>query len=117
MITSLSASAGLMVTGGSSNLYVNMQQPSAGLVRYNGNSQRMEVYDGNVWLPLGNHPNLQLTPQVQEILNWAEKKMNEEQDLERRMQDHLGLRDAYEKFKVIDTLTSDKITQGAYRRA
>jgi hypothetical protein len=43
--------------------------------------------------------------------------MSEEQDLERRMQDHPGLRDAYEKFKVMDTLTSDKITQGAYRRA
>lgn len=106
MINSINAAPGLMITGGSSQPYFNMQQPSAGLTRYNANSQRLEVYDGTVWLQMGSHPTIQFTPDVQEILTWAENKMREEQALEQRMKQHPGLRDAYEKFRVMDVLTA-----------
>lgn len=118
MITSLTGSAGIMVTGGSSPPYINMQQASAGMVRYNGSSQLMEVYDGTVWLQMGSHPTIQLNANVQEILHWAEKKMREDQELQKRMEQHPGLKDAYEKFKVMDILTQqDDNKQGIYSRA
>ena len=118
MITSLTGSAGIMVTGGSSPPYINMQQASAGMVRYSGSSRLMEVYDGTVWLQIGSHPTIQLDSHVQEILHWAEKKMREELELEKRMEQHPGLRDAYEKFKVMDVLTQENDNKkGIYTRA
>ena len=118
MITSLTGSAGIMVTGGSSPPYINMSQTSAGMVRYNGSNQLMEVYDGTVWLPMGSHPTIQLTADVQNILHWAEKKMREDLELEKRMEQHPGLRDAYEKFKVMDVLTQENDNKkGIYTRA
>jgi hypothetical protein len=55
---------------------------------------------------------------VQEILTWAEKKMREDLELEKRMEQHPGLRDAYEKFKVMDVLTQENDNKkGIYTRA
>jgi hypothetical protein len=118
MITSLTGTAGVTIYGGLSPPYINMTQPSAGMVRYNGSSQLMEVYDGTVWLQMGSHPTIQLDARVQEILYWAEKKMREDQELEKRMEQHPGLRDAYEKFKVMDVLTQENDNKkGIYTRA
>ena len=106
MITTLTGYAGVMVTGGSSNPYVNMHNPSAGMVRYNGSN--LEVYDGNSWLSMGSHQTIQLDGRAQELLAWAERKMLEEKDFARRMERHPGLKDAYEKFKIMDTLTLEE---------
>jgi hypothetical protein len=106
MISGITGSAGVMITGGSSNPYINMNNASAGMVRYNGSN--MEVYDGSSWLTMGSYPTIQLTADVQNILHWAEKKMREEQTLEQRMTRHPGLRDAYEKFRVMDALTLEE---------
>lgn len=98
--------------------YINTSMLSAGQVRYNGSTQNIEVYDGTTWLTMtGSSPIVQLDPRAMRVLDWAEKKMSEEEDLERRMKDHPGLKDAYEQFKVMDALTKDKISEGTYRRA
>jgi hypothetical protein len=106
MISSLMGHAGVMVTGGSSNPYINMSNPSAGMVRYNGSN--MEVYDGNSWLSIGSHQTVQLDARTQQILEWAEKRMMEETSLRLRMERHPGLKDAYEKFKIMDVLTQEE---------
>jgi hypothetical protein len=50
-----------------------------GQMRYNGSSQNMEVYDGNVWLAMSiSYPTIELAPEVQSVLNWARIKMAEE---------------------------------------
>jgi len=106
MIASLNSGPGVVVTGGANGPYVDMNRPSAGMMRYNGNI--MEVYDGHIWMSVSTHASVQLDPDVQRILDWARKKMQEEQDLVRRMQQHPGLQDAYEKFKVMDILTLEE---------
>lgn len=98
-----------MVTGGSSQPYVNMNNPSAGMVRYNGSV--MEVYDGHTWLSMTSHQTIQLDARAQMVLTWAEKKMAEETDLKLRMERHPGLKDAYERFKVMDALTLEEENQ------
>lgn len=103
MIASLNCGGGVTVTGGANGPYVDMSRPSAGMVRYNGNN--MEVYDGHNWLSISTHASVQLDPDVQRILEWAQKKMLEDQALHVRMSRHPGLREAYEKFKVLDALT------------
>ena len=106
MISTLTGHAGIMITGGSSTPYVNMNNPSAGMVRYNGS--QMEVYDGHSWLQMASHQTIQLDARTQELLSWADRKMKEEVDLVRRMEQHPGLKDAYEKFKIMDALTLEE---------
>ena len=59
--------------------YINPNQPMTGMMRFNGSSSAMEVYDGNGWQRVGGGSgNIDLSPKAQEILRWAEKKMQEE---------------------------------------
>ena len=66
--------------------YINMSSPSSGMMRYNGNSQCIEVYDGgsNVWLQLyGKTADINISPMLQTVVDWAQKKMAEEAEWER----------------------------------
>lgn len=66
--------------------YINMNAPSSGMVRYNGNSKNLEVYDGNtnIWMQMhGLTADIQISPQVQFAVDWANKKMAEESEWEK----------------------------------
>ena len=66
--------------GYSNNPYVNMNNPSAGLVRYDGNN--LQVYDGSSWLTLtGSAATVGMNPAAESAIDWAIKKMAEEQEL------------------------------------
>ena len=39
--------------------------------------------------------------------DWAKQKRQEEVNLKMRMEEHPGLKDAYEKFQVMDVLTKN----------
>ena len=53
MIKSIAGSKTVDVKGGSTFMpYVNMNNASAGMMRYNGNNESVEVYDGASWLRL-----------------------------------------------------------------
>ena len=59
--------------------YINTSQPMTGMMRFNGSSSAMEVYDGNGWQRVGGGSAMvDLSPQAQLILQWAEKKMADE---------------------------------------
>ena len=70
----------LTVTSNSgSRPYINTSQPMTGMVRFNGNSSGMEVYDGNGWQAVCNgSAHVDLSYEAQEILNWARNKMADE---------------------------------------
>lgn len=101
MINSIAGMNNVAVTGGSSFMpYVNMSNPSAGMVRYNGSNQSMEVYDGSKWLQLtSNHASIDLTPNANAAIVWAMNKMAEEAELQQMIKDHPAVRVAYETFK------------------
>ena len=70
-----------------------------GNLRFNTNTQIMEVYDGNMWRPLNmNHSRLGLTPHAEELLDWAEKKMREELELKELAKTNSTIKD------LIDTI-------------
>lgn len=94
MIKGISSGAGLVVSGGSFSMpYVNMSNPSAGMVRYNGNN--LEVYDGNSWMVMSSsYAQIELTPEVQSILNWARMKMAEEARIQALAAKHPTVADA-----------------------
>lgn len=81
---------------------------SAGEVRYNTATQQMEVYDGTIWISITQTATVGLTMPAEEAIRWAQTKMAEEADLKERIEKHPGLKDAYEKFQVMDILTKEE---------
>lgn len=79
-------------------------QLSAGMLRYNGQMMRIEVYDGSNWLDFGSSVTVTLSRDAEEVLAWAHRKMREEQDLEMLCQKHPGLQEAYERLQIMKTL-------------
>jgi hypothetical protein len=95
----------LTVAGTTSPTYVTgfSGMQGVGNVRYNTSSQCMEVYDGNNWIRLNTGSTyLDVSSKTRNILQWAEKKMQEEQRVEELCKQYPGLskaRDNYELFK------------------
>ncbi len=108
----------IMVNGGyPATTYINTSSGymNVGDVRYNTNMQRLEVYDGNMWVELNtSHASVGLTPDAEMALDWAIKKKNEELILEAKAKDSPAIADLLdqrkkidEQIKVIEILTKD----------
>ena len=110
MIRTLNAGPGLAVANGSTSYpYVNMNNASAGMVRYNGSSQNFEVYDGSSWMSMyGTATTVTLDYDVQNILNWARDKMAEDQRIKELAKKHPGIRDLQEKLDVMIALVQQQ---------
>jgi hypothetical protein len=80
---------------------------SAGMVRYNSSSQSLEVYDGNAWLGLSGSADVGLSPEAQQVMDWAYRKMKEDEQLEVLMEKHPGLKDLHEKFILMKALVAE----------
>ena len=108
MIKNISGGQYIQVMGGSTSYpYVNMSNPSAGMMRYNGNNQNFEVYDGSSWMTItGNSSMVDLNNDARDLLEWARIKRAEEQYLEREAERNPTIKDLVNQRKVID----DKIT-------
>lgn len=105
MIKSINSGVGLVVSGGGTinQPYVNMGNPSAGMVRYNGNNQNFEVYDGSSWLGMySSVANITLDYEVQTILNWARDKMQEDLRLKELAKTHPTVADAMAAVKMAE---------------
>lgn len=99
--------------GGSFGPYINMSNPSAGMVRYNGNN--LEVYDGSSWLTMtSNRCDISLDADTIALLEWARSKRDEELQLKQLAEKHPVMQDAIsalnqakEKVQVIAALVSN----------
>lgn len=83
-------------------------QDFAGQLRFNS-SNGMEVFDGNTWQRIDSSvAQVSLSSEAEHLLDWVRAKMHEETVLKARMEKHPGLKDAYERFKVMDALTAEQ---------
>ena len=107
----------LYVEGGYSslpNVYSNPNNPLQGAVRYMTN--RFEVFDGTSWMPVSpGWPSVSLSNEAIDILNWAKKKIAEEQRLLELAKTHPGVADAVanlkhaeEQVKIMTALTDNE---------
>lgn len=90
----------MTVSGGStsSTNYQNNGAPMAGMTRYYNNN--LEVYDGNMWQQIGNsYVTVGLTPEAEELLDWARQKRNEELEIKNLIQNNPAVKAAYENLK------------------
>jgi hypothetical protein len=85
MIKSITTSSPHMYgAGGGSFPYVshNPSNPAQGMLRVNGSD--MEVFDGTVWMKMYmNNADIGLSSVANSAIDWAIKKMNEEQEWQR----------------------------------
>lgn len=87
----------------------NGSQSFTGQLRYNSSASGLEVFDGNMWQRMDSSvAQVGLNSIAEEALDWVRQKMQEEKDMYERMKRHPGLRDAYEKFKIMDALTLEQ---------
>ena len=100
----------LVINGGYHNFpFMSPGAVGSGQLRWNTNTNEMEVNDGVSWRSLGaNDTNISLTNDAQDALTWAITKMKQERDLKERIQRHPGLRDTWEKFKIMEALCQEE---------
>ena len=105
MISTITATGNALLwisSGGSNMPYINMNAPSSGMVRYNGNTKNLEVFDGssNVWLQMyGQNADIQLSGDVLLTVNWAKKKIAEETEWEKLAETNDAVKIALENMK------------------
>ena len=77
--------------------YVNMSAPSAGMIRFNGNTQNTEVYDGVSWLTMpANYATIGLTLDAESAIEWSKQEMQKRAKRERLIKVNPALQKAYE---------------------
>ena len=89
-------------TGGSTMPHINMNAPSSGMMRWNGNINSIEVFDGsmNLWQQMyGKTADIQLSPQIQAVVAWANLKMAEESEWEKLAKTNDAVKIALENMK------------------
>ena len=95
----------IQVTGGGGYTpYINMSNPSAGMTRFNGNTQSLEVYDGHSWMGMSSSvASVGLTGEAINILSWAKQKMEDEVMLEKLAKEHPAINLALDNVKKAKT--------------
>jgi hypothetical protein len=99
-----SGSKHISVVGGStSNPYISPGAVGAGMIRWNGNTNCMEVNDGNMWQQIpSSYTSIDLGEEAKQVVAWAAEKMRKEKEIESLCEKYPGLakaRDNYELFK------------------
>jgi hypothetical protein len=73
----------ITVSGGAPNTtYISPGSAGAGMMRYNGNMNCVEVNDGNIWKQMDmSYATIALTGEAESILMWARQKRTEEMEM------------------------------------
>lgn len=98
MIKGLMGGANVVVSGGNNSYpYIsgNMNNPMTGMIRLNG--QDFQVFDGNNWMTLGgSYSQVDLSADVQSIIQWAREERNKQLERTRLIKDNPALQKALE---------------------
>ena len=82
--------------------HINMNAPSSGMMRWNGNNNCIEVFDGsmNLWQQMhGKTADIQLGGDITVTVEWAKKKMAEELEWEKLAKTNDAVKIALENMK------------------
>lgn len=121
MINSINATGKYtqVLGGGSTYIYAQIgtqqynSQSAIGDMRYNISLQCAEVFDGSTWKSLAMPASIGLTQRAEQILDWAEKKMIDDQVLQTKLEKYPALKQAYEQFKMVEALVHEEEHSGA----
>jgi hypothetical protein len=101
MIKGLMGGSSIVVSGGNTSVpYVsqNTNNPMQGMIRVWGTD--MQVYDGNNWMTMAtSYATVELTPEVQTLLQWARDKRNQELEYASLSKEHPAVQNAINAIK------------------
>lgn len=107
--TILTGSEHINITGGYvTTVYVSNWQEYAharvaGAVRYNASHQCTEIFDGNAWTRLpSNAATVDLASDSKQALDWAKKKMQEEQQRQTLAENNPAFADLLNQFRELE---------------
>jgi len=94
----------LQVMGGTSSTYIsksyNSNAQMTGDMMYDLDGQCIKVFDGQSWQILaGSYATVELTYEAQSLLDWANKKKNEEMVLEKQAKEHPTIKSLVDEIK------------------
>jgi hypothetical protein len=112
MIKNLTASGAFVQVSSYSTPNIYNTGQSAGEMRYNTNTQHMEVYDGTNWISISQTPTVSLSYEAEEAIRWAQTKRAEENELKAKIEKYPTLKSAYEQFKMIEALVYEEEKSG-----
>jgi len=96
----------VMVQGGMpAHTYINSSSGymNVGDVRFNTQMQRLEAYDGNIWIEINTgHASIGLTPDAEYALDWANRKIAEEAELDMLAASNATIADLIKQKKELD---------------
>ena len=106
MIKGIMGGASITVSGGSTSypyIPTNDSNPIQGMIRIR--NQDTQVFDGSSWQTVyGSIANVELTGEVQSIIDWARKKKQEEEKLDELCKKYPGLSKARNNFETFKRL-------------
>lgn len=70
-----------------------------GAVQYNGNTKRLQVTNGVSWVDIDNNVTLNTSPHLMSCIQWVEKKMREEEELETLSKSYPAIQDLMNQIK------------------
>jgi hypothetical protein len=116
MIKGITGGSNIVVNGGSVSypyIPMNDNNPIQGMLRLRG--QDLQVFDGNNWTTLGgSYSQIELTADVQSLLNWARQERDQQRLREKRIQENPALKKAYEailraeeNYDILDRLVGE----------
>lgn len=108
MIKNLVSNSGCLTVSYTSFPYVSPGATGAGMVRYNGNLQQLEVNDGAVWLQLGQTSTIGLSHEAEQAVQWAQRQLKREQELAELAKQHPGIKDLQEKLEIMIALVKQE---------
>jgi hypothetical protein len=103
MIKSIYSTSQFITVGGGTpqSTYIGYSNgPGVGNMRYNPNSNNIEVFDGSAWVVMyGSSATVDLSSEAVSLLEWARKKRNQELERERLAETNPTIRDLMEQLK------------------
>jgi hypothetical protein len=110
MIKGIMGGKSVVVSSGNTSVpYVgqNPSNPMQGMVRVNGSD--MQVFDGGGWINVGSsYATVELTPEVESLLDWARQKKAEDAKLREMLDKVPALKKAQENLDLIWNLVKDE---------
>jgi hypothetical protein len=106
MIKNITGSKYITVSNNyASDPYISPGSVGAGMMRWNPNMNCIEVNDGNTWKTMAaSYPTISLSPEVEQLLDWARQKQAEEQQLDELCKKYPGLERARGNFEIFKRL-------------
>lgn len=100
----------IYIHGGHSHIpYISPGSAGAGMIRWNPNTNQLEVNDGNIWIKFSETvPEIGLTDEAEEIMDWAREKMREEQRIKELCQRYPALQKAKDNYDLILNIIKDE---------